>query len=129
MKDLKKIILLITGFLFTALGIIGAVLPIMPSIPFFIIAAVCFSKSSVRFHNMLLNNKLIGPHVKNYHENNGIPLQAKAVLISGQWISIFVVSIFLVKNTLGRILLVIISVASTAYIASLKTLNDKPRIP
>jgi len=65
------------GFVFVVLGIIGAFMPIMPSIPFFIIASICFSKSSVKFHNLLLNNKWVGPHIKRYHENNGIRLKGK----------------------------------------------------
>jgi len=125
--SVKKGLILSAGFLFVMLGVIGSVLPVMPSIPFFIIASVFFSKSSVRFHNMLLNNKLIGPHIKNYHEKKGISLRGKILLIAGQWISILFTCIFFIHNIFSRVFLVIIALAATFYIISLKTLkHDLP---
>ncbi|MCX5712732.1 MAG: YbaN family protein [Candidatus Omnitrophica bacterium] len=121
MNHLKRTILMCAGFLFAALGIIGAFLPVMPSIPFFIIASICFSKSSEKFHNMLLNNRWIGPHIKNYHENNGITLKTKILLIVFQWVGILGSSILFIHNFFGRILMVIIAIGATAYTLSLKT--------
>jgi uncharacterized membrane protein YbaN (DUF454 family) len=121
MSHTKKIILMSAGFLLVALGIIGAILPIMPSIPFFIIASVCFSKSSEKFHNLLLDNRLIGPHIKRYHENNGIKLKTKIIFIIIQWVGILGTYILLIHNFYGRILMVIIAMGATAYILSLKT--------
>lgn len=109
------------GFLFVVLGAIGAFVPIMPSIPFFIIASVCFSKSSQKFHNMLLNNKLIGPHIRNYHENKGIELKTKILFIFVQWAGIVGTAFFLVHNIFGRILMVLIGIGFSMYIISLKT--------
>ncbi|NOQ94794.1 MAG: DUF454 family protein, partial [Methylophaga sp.] len=59
-KRIKKYLLLISGLLFLALGIIGAVLPILPTTPFLILALACFANSSPRFHQMLLNNRWFG---------------------------------------------------------------------
>jgi hypothetical protein len=112
-----------TGFLFVGLGIIGAILPVVPSIPFFIIASICFSKSSEKFHNLLLNNKLVGPHIKRYHENNGIELKTKILLIVFQWACILGTSILFIRNFLGRILMVAIAIGVTIYMLSLKTAN------
>ncbi|MBF0122601.1 MAG: YbaN family protein, partial [Candidatus Omnitrophica bacterium] len=119
MNNLKRIVLLCTGFLFVTLGIIGAIMPVMPSIPFFIIASVCFSKSSKKFHDLLLENKLVGPHIKRYHENNGITLRTKVLIISLQWAGITGSSLLFVHGLLGRILMGIIGIASTIYILSL----------
>ena len=121
MTHLKRTVLMIAGFLFVALGIIGIFLPVMPSIPFLIVASICFSKSSKKFHNLLLNNKWVGPHIKNYHENNGIKVKTKILSIIFQWAGILFTSIFLVHNFFGRILMVIIATGATIYIVSLKT--------
>lgn len=118
---LKRALLMSAGFIFTFLGIVGVFMPIMPSIPFFIIASVCFSKSSKKFHNLLLNNRWIGPHIKRYHENNGISLTTKILLIVIQWMGILATSILLIHNLYGRILMIIIAMGATAYILSLKT--------
>ena len=121
MNHTKKIILMSAGFLFVFLGIIGAILPVMPSIPFFILASICFSKSSEKFHNLLLNNRLVGPHIKRYHENNGVELKTKILLIVFQWVCILGTSILFVRNFLGRILMIAIAIGATIYILSLKT--------
>lgn len=107
-----------------ALGIIGFFLPVMPSIPFFIIASVCFSKSSKKFHDMLLENKWVGPRIKEYHQNNGIKIHEKVFLILLQWSGILFTSIFFVHNLLGRILMLCIAVGVTVYILSLKTMKE-----
>jgi uncharacterized membrane protein YbaN (DUF454 family) len=122
-NQFKRILLLCSGFLFVFLGLLGAVLPVMPSVPFFIIASVCFSKSSRKFHDMLMNNKLIGPHIKRYHENNGIELKTKILLILLHWVGILGSSILFVHGSWGRILMVAIGVAATLYLLSLKTIR------
>ena len=109
------------GILFIVLGIIGAFLPVIPAIPFFIIASICFSKSSEKFHNLLLNNKLVGPHIKRYHENNGIRLKEKVILIIVQWAGILCTSILFIHNITGRVLMIAIASVTTVYILSLKT--------
>ncbi len=125
MEQIKKLLLLSFGFLFVLLGILGAFLPVMPSIPFLVIAAYCFSKSSKKFHDLLLDNPLVGPHIKNYHENNGITWQTKVLLIAMQWGGIIFSSIFFVHGLLGQTLMILIAMAATVYLLSLKTLKEK----
>ena len=121
MNEIKRVFLLCTGFFFVALGILGALLPVVPSLPFFIIASVCFSKSSQKFHAMLMDNRLIGPHIRNYHENNGNKRKVKVILVVSQWAGIITSSIFFVHNLPGRVLMGLIGIAATIYLLSLKT--------
>lgn len=123
MKQIKKFVLMGGGFLFVVLGVIGFFLPVMPSIPFFILASVCFSKSSKKFHDLLMNNKWVGPRIKEYHQNNGITLHEKFFLLGLQWCGIVFASIFFVHNLLGRILMLGIAVGATWYVLSLKTVK------
>jgi len=61
--------LLITlGWFFVLLGLVGALIPILPTTPFMIIAAAFFAKSSPRFHQMLLNNRWFGGILKDWEE-------------------------------------------------------------
>lgn len=61
--------LLITlGWFFVLLGLVGALIPIVPTTPFMIIAAALFAKSSPRFHQMLLNNRWFGGILKDWEE-------------------------------------------------------------
>jgi len=75
----KRFLLISIGSFFLILGIIGVLLPVMPAIPFFIIASICFSGSSNRLHNMLINNRRIGRHLKNFQEHKGLGLREKGV--------------------------------------------------
>jgi uncharacterized protein len=65
------------GALSVALGIIGAFLPLMPTVPFLILAAFCFSRGSPRFEAWLLNHPHLGPPVRAWRENGAIPRRGK----------------------------------------------------
>ena len=67
-------ILIISGSFFFELGIIGIVIPLLPTTPFLLLAAACYSRSSKKFYNWLLNNKWFGPYITNYLDGKGIPL-------------------------------------------------------
>ena len=69
--------LIALGWFFIVLGIIGALLPILPTTPFLILALALFSKSSPRFHQMLLNNKWFGPVLKEWEEKKTVSRQTK----------------------------------------------------
>ena len=70
---MKKILYILIGCISLGLGIIGVVLPILPTVPFVLLAAFCFAKSSERLNGWFKNTKL-------YRENNvknGMTKQAK----------------------------------------------------
>lgn len=70
------------GWVFFALGIIGAVLPVMPTTPFMLVALWCFARSSRRFHRWLLRHKLFGPPLQSWERHGIIPLGAKIIAIA-----------------------------------------------
>lgn len=65
-----------------ALGFIGALLPVMPTTIFLILAAGCFSHSSPRFEAWLLDHKWFGPPIRRWRERGAIPRKAKIVAIA-----------------------------------------------
>ena len=70
---------LILGWLFFALGIIGILLPVMPTAPFILLAAGCWARSSRRFHFWLINHKYFGKFVRDWEERHAVPLYAKGL--------------------------------------------------
>lgn len=74
---LKKKLMIALGWFFVILGAIGAILPIMPTTVFLIIALAIFSKSSPRFHKMLINNKLFGSGLRQWDESKTISRESK----------------------------------------------------
>jgi len=70
-------LLIVLGWFFLALGAIGAVLPIVPTTPFLIVALALFSRSSPRFHQMLLNNGWFGPTLRQWEQTRTLPRKTK----------------------------------------------------
>ncbi|WP_428354387.1 YbaN family protein [Methyloprofundus sp.] len=76
-KRIKKYLLIFLGLLSVALGIIGAVLPILPTTPFLLLALACFANSSPRFHQQLLNNRWFGASLQQWEQSRSITRSAK----------------------------------------------------
>ena len=112
-----RALLISAGFISVVLGIIGAVLPVLPTTPFLILAAICFSYSSEKFFNKIISNKYFGKNVKDYLEGRGIPLKAKIAAVSILWISIGV-SCYFIGILWLRILLPCLAVFISWFILS-----------
>lgn len=121
MSKVKKVLLIIAGIVFVILGIIGSLLPFVPGIPFFVAALICFSESSEKFYNFLLNNPLIGPAMKKYQQDHGIKLQWKVALIVFQWTVVGIAMIFFVPMVWARISIILFALVGTGFVLSLKT--------
>lgn len=74
---MKKTLLLISGHFFLTLGVAGAFLPVLPTTPFLLLAAYCYSKSSNKLHSWILNHKYLGPPLNDWEKNGVIGLKAK----------------------------------------------------
>lgn len=60
------------GFLALLLGLIGVALPVLPTVPFILLAAFCFARGSERFHQRLLDHRLTGPLIKDWYIHKSI---------------------------------------------------------
>ena len=109
---IKRYLLMAIGWLAVILGAIGAVLPIMPTTPFLILALACFSKSSPRFHRMLLNNRWFGPPLKEWESDKTVkrPVKIKAMMLIVLSFSVSI-TILAGRTELQLMLLVIGSIA------------------
>ena len=79
--NLKKLIFIILGFLFLALGTIGVFLPILPTTPFYLLTLFFFANSSERLHNWFIGTKLYKKHLESFVEHRGMLLQTKLSII------------------------------------------------
>ena len=124
-NQLFKWTLITAGTIFIGLGIIGIFLPILPTTPFLLLAAACYARSSKKFYDWLLNNKLFGTYIKNYSEGKGVPLKVKVFTLSLLCITILF-SVFLIIQIMWiRILLIIIAIGVTIHILTIKTYTKK----
>lgn len=79
---LKKYFYIALGSISLLIGIIGIVLPILPTTPLLLLSCYCYSKSSKKFHNWLLSTKIYKKYGKDFIENRQLPLKRKIFLLS-----------------------------------------------
>ncbi len=119
-----RVLLMIAGTFFVVIGMIGVVLPILPTTPFLLLAAACYSKSSKRCHDWLLTNRVFGNYIYNYLKGAGIPMKVKLYTVAFLWITISISAFFFVEILWVRILLYVIATGVTIHIMTLKTLKN-----
>lgn len=119
-----KIFLLVLGFLSTGLGFLGIFVPLLPTTAFLLLAAWAFARSSERFYNWLLNNRLFGKYITSYLEGRGVPRQTKIWSVVLLWITILASALFFVGNIWIQVLLLLIALGVSIHIITLPA-SDK----
>jgi hypothetical protein len=69
------------GSLSLLLGLIGVVLPGLPTTPFVLLAAACYAKASPRLHAWLLNHRLTGPMLRDWEAHRSLTRRTKTVAV------------------------------------------------
>lgn len=87
-KTTTRYVLSAIGLISFALGVIGAFLPVLPTTPFMLLAAFCFSKSSKRLHSWLTSLPYFGSAIIEWENNKVIRPRAKILAITLIWLSI-----------------------------------------
>ena len=117
-SKLKRTTLVALGFVFVGIGAVGIVMPLLPTTPFLVLAAMLFSKSSERFHKWLLRNRVFGTYLRHYELGTRIPKSLKIRTIALLWTSL-AISAFLVDSP--RILLAIVGACVTAHVVMIRS--------
>ncbi|ODT77567.1 MAG: hypothetical protein ABS76_27795 [Pelagibacterium sp. SCN 64-44] len=81
MSTAKRHLLTLAGFVLLALGLIGIVLPLLPTTPFLLAAAACFSRSFPRLEAWLLDHPRFGPPLRDWRRSGAISTRAKTVAV------------------------------------------------
>lgn len=106
---------LAAGFAALALAVAGALLPILPTTPFLLLAAACFARSSKRFHDKLLANRIAGPIIREWTAHRSIRRDVK------RWVYVLMALSFgssiLVMPTLWlQVMLAVLGIVLTFFI-------------
>ena len=107
-----RYVLIALGILFTVIAFIGAVLPLLPTTPFLILAVICFTNSSKKFKVWLESTQIYKDYVENLKKYKGYTMKEKIRIL----ISLYIVvgfSIFMISNLYIRIGLMIMVVIQT----------------
>jgi len=93
-SPLRRPLLLGLGLAFVGLGLLGTVLPVLPTTPFMILALWCFARSSKRFHDWLYHHRVFGPPLRQWDQHRVIPPAAKIVAVTAIAASMVYVVLF-----------------------------------
>ncbi|BBT21424.1 inner membrane protein [Aeromonas caviae] len=119
---MKRWCLMALGWLAFATGIVGIVLPLLPTTPFMLLAAALFARSSPRFHGWLLAHPWFGPPILDWQQYRGIRRHARCRAIIFILIS-FSGSLLVVPLPWVRWLLVVIMVILLTWLMRLPVLE------
>ena len=110
------------GLLAVALGTLGMFLPLLPTVPFLLLAVFCFAKSSPKWKDKILHHPFIGKPLREWLQYKGIRKRDKIFSIAFLWVSILI-SVFLVTVPWVRVLLLAVAVAVTIHLLSFRTIK------
>jgi uncharacterized protein len=112
---MRRVGLLVVGWLAVVVGAIGIVVPGLPTTGFFVLAAACFARSSPRFERWVLDLPTIGPMVRDHRAGLGMPRRAKVVAIAIM-LTACVLSSWAIGSVLGAAVILGLGAVGTWYV-------------
>lgn len=109
-----KVVLIILGFISMGIGIIGIVVPILPTTPFLLLASFFFAKGSKRFHDRFISTKIYKKYLESFVQSRAMTLKNKFTILFP--VSCMLIITFIcVNNLYARIVLVILFIGKYLY--------------
>jgi uncharacterized protein len=118
-------LLIAMGFASIGVGLIGTVVPGLPTTIFMIIAALCFGRASDRWYRWLMTRKFVGKHFHNLMQGRGLPARVKTISIIACWAMLAILALFIVRSTGGRVALAVTALIQAGVVLRLPTLDEE----
>ncbi|MBQ9852503.1 MAG: YbaN family protein [Ruminiclostridium sp.] len=80
--QIKRLLYLVTGILAGVLGTIGIFLPILPTVPLYLLAAFCFARSSEKLHTWFTGTRLYRENLESYAQGQGMTRRTKVRIMA-----------------------------------------------
>jgi uncharacterized membrane protein YbaN (DUF454 family) len=120
----SKILLVAAGFVLLALGIVGIVLPVLPTTPFLLAASFCFLKSSGRLYKWIMDNRHFGPRIERIRTEG---LRGREKISIYLFACALIIPVIILTGSLHlRIFLIVLLVVKGVVFLRLKTAPEKP---
>lgn len=111
--SLVKLLYILLGTLSLVLGLIGIVVPGLPTTPFLLLTALLYMRGSARMYQWLLGNKWLGPYIIEYRKNGGLSRQHKAFAILLMWTMVTLSVLFFIPLNIVKIIIILAGITGT----------------
>lgn len=115
---MRILLLQLSGWICVLLALAGIVLPLLPTTPFLLLAAWCFSRSSPRFHHWLMHHRWFGSYLRNIRAGHGLPRRQALTVLGLLW-STLAISAWMIEHWWLRGLLLLIGLLVSWHLATL----------
>ena len=115
MHHICKAFFVVLGCISLALGTIGIALPILPTVPFYLLTAFCFANSSQRLHDWFVHTTVYKKYIGSYFRRRGMTRKAKCILIGTVTAIMLPGFILMDKVPVGRAIMAIVWVGHIVY--------------
>lgn len=116
--NFRKVILITAGFVLLAFGAIGTFIPVLPTTPFVLLAAACFSIGSPKLQKKLKKSEFFKNYIEYYESSKGVAKNIVRRSIIYVWIGL-IISILITRKIWIAILLITIGIGVSLYLTSL----------
>ena len=112
---MKRILFVILGCLCRGLGTVGIVLPLLPTVPFYLATVFFFANSSKRLHDWFTGTKMYRKHLESYVKKEGMTVRTKATIMASASLMMGIGFLCMSRVPIGRIVLAVVWVCHIIY--------------
>ena len=124
--NVKKAVYVTIGCISLGLGALGTVLPILPTVPFLLLAAFCFGKSSDRLHDWFVSTNLYKKNLQSYVEGKGMTKKTKLRIMATVTLIMAIGFVCMFRVPVGQICLAVVWVCHVIYFVwGIKTISEE----
>lgn len=123
---ISKVIFITVGCICLALGTVGIILPILPTVPFFMATAFCFAKSSERLHSWFVSSNMYKKHLQSFVEKRGMLMKTKLTILTTVTLLMGFGFVMMSRVPVARVILTVVWVCHVVYfVFGVKTIREE----